>query len=238
MTPPPPSAHRPGLLAALLALALSGCSSGGGMEVGVTPVVAPVLENLRARQAGATAAPLRPTPGFPGLDPALIAGRSDPMMGAVVPRRDAVAGLVPLYAGPRHQVWQTADRISITLVSGGVVTSTRGLGPDLHASDAEASASLIAAGRAGQTTRRHVYLDGLFRPQNLSFTCTVQPAGREVLVLNGRQRPVLRIDETCSGSGHSFTNVYWRDAAQPLIRQSTQWIGPDLGVIHLQRLID
>lgn len=229
---------RPAAAALALALALSACGNtpdlGGGLQVSASAARTMIEQRRAAREAQ----PLQPTAGFPGLDPALIAGRSDPMMGAYLPARAAVSGLVPAGRNGPHATWQTADRVAVTLLGGGLVSSTRGLGDDLHASDLEQSAALVAAGRAGTAARRHVYLDGLFRPQDLRLTCTVTPRGPEVLVLNGQRRPVVRIDEHCRGQGQDFTNTYWRDARGPLIRQSTQWLGPSLGVIHLQRLID
>jgi hypothetical protein len=219
-------------------VALGACSNAPGMDTSLAAVIEParamMAENREARVAG----PLRPTAGFPGLDPALIAGRSDPMMGAVVPSIDSVAGLVPGGAGNGYFQWRTADNVAITLAVGGLVTSTRGLGADLHASDVAQSVALVAEGRAGQAERRHVYLDGVHAPTEMRFTCTVQPQGRESVVVNGRTHAVLRIDETCAGQGQTFINTYWRDAGSVLIRQSTQWLGPELGVIHLQRLID
>jgi hypothetical protein len=229
---------RPLVGALALGLVLTACGNTPDMGSGLQ-VSADAARGVFAQQRAArTAQPLQPTAGFPGLDPALIAGRSDPMMGAYLPASAAVSGLVRAGQNGPHVTWQTADSIAVTLVGGGLVSSTRGLGDDLHASDLAQSAALVAAGRAGTAERRHVYLDGLSRPQSLRLTCTVTPGGPEVLVLNGQRRPVVRIDERCQGQGQDFTNTYWRDARGPVVRQSTQWLGPSLGVIHLQRLID
>jgi len=182
---------------------------------------------------------LQPTTGFPGLDPATLGGRTDPMLGAYVASSGAVAGLIP--AGPRGPevfTWMTADNVSLTLRGGGVVQGTRGLGADLHLADVAQTAALLAAGRAGTAVRRHVYLDGLYRPAEIRLDCTITPQGAEVLVLNGQRRPVRRFEEQCAGGGHSVVNTFWRDARGPLIRQSSQWLGPELGMIHLQRLND
>jgi hypothetical protein len=235
MTRPIPARHL--FLAAVGALALAGCGNAPDAGTGLETALQSLRQVMAAPREGAAARALQPTPGFPGLDPALIAGRSDPMMGAVLPARGAVAGLTPVALAARP-TWRTADGVSLTLVGGGLVASTRGLGADLDASDVAASAALIEAGRGGTARRRHIYRDALYRPVTLVFDCTIAPVGPEVLVLNGQRRPVLRLDERCAGAGLSFTNSYWRDARGPLIRQSTQWLGPELGVIHLQRLID
>lgn len=219
-------------------LALGACSNAAGFEPGMTAALGPARAMIAQWREAGSAEVLRPTPGFPGLDPALIAGRSDPMMGAVLPSIEAVAGLVPGGESGGHAQWRTADNVAIMLTGGGIVSSTRGLGADLHASDVAQTTALVADGRAGQAERLHVYMDGAYARSELRFTCTVQPQGAETLVLNGRSRPVVRIDEACAGGGVTFTNVYWRDARGPLVRQSSQWLGPELGVIHLQRLND
>lgn len=221
-----------------MAALLGGCGNAPELGSGLSASVPMAQGLLQARRGGAQAQPLRPTAGFPGLDPALIAGRTDPTLGAYLPVREAVSGLVLVGRNGPHATWHTADQIALVLYDGGLVASTRGLGPDLHASDVSQSAALIAAGRGGTAERRMVFLDGNYRPRSLRLTCTIAPQGAEVLVLNGQRRPVLRFDERCEGRGQSFTNTYWRDQRGPLIRQSTQWLGPSLGVIHLQRLID
>lgn len=223
---------------AVVALALlAGCGNTPGMGTGLLASVAEVRA-IRAAQPE-QAQRLQPTAGFPGLDPALLGGRTDPMMGAYVESSGAVAGLIP--AGPRGgavATWMTADNISVSLLGGGVVVGTRGLGADLHLADVSQTAALVAAGRAGTAERRHVYLDPLYRETEVRLSCTLAPTGAEVLVLNGQRRPVQRFQEHCSGGGHQVTNTYWRDARGPTIRQSSQWLGPELGMIHLQRLND
>lgn len=224
------------LAALAAALALGACGNSPELGGGTNEALGATRARLAARSADTE--PLRPTPGFPGLDPALIAAQTVPIMGAYLEAREAVAGL---YIGGRSAgivAWRTADAVGLSLSESGILVSTRGLGEDLMASDSRQSAALIAAGRAGTAERRHVYLDGTFREHSLRLTCTVQPAGPEVLVLNGRTLRTLRIDEHCAGGGHAFVNRYWRDAGGPLIRQSSQWVGPQAGTLHLQRLIE
>jgi hypothetical protein len=228
----------PGLLVAA-ALALAACGNAPELR---TPFLVAIEDARATLSQRDTTPPLRPTAGFPGLDPAVIAGRTEPTMGAWLPLREAVAGLGLVAAQGGHAIWQTADNSQITLAGGGVLVSTRGLGADLHASDAAQTVALITAGRAGTATRRHVWVDPLYRQIDLTLSCTITPAGRETLRLNGRAHPVLRLDEACTGSlptgPVAIANTYWRDVRGPTLRQSIQWIGPDLGQIYLQRLVD
>lgn len=240
-------------LAAGLALAACGNSADLDATTGGEDLarVRTGLTQRFARGQEAQAAPLQPvrnvqegTPGgFPGLDPALVAGQQVSIMGAYLEASGAVAGLAAAGQNGGVITWHTADGTALALAGGGIVTSTRGLGHDLHAADTARSAALIAAGHQGTVTRRHVYLDGNFRETTLTLTCTVTPEGRETLALGTRRHDTLRLSETCrTAPGTSpeaaFTNRYWRDANATLIRQSAQWIGPEAGTIYLQRLID
>lgn len=219
------------------AVALAGC--GNSPELGSTGLNA-LGADVRSllNRDGAEAQRLRPTEGFPGLDPALIAGQTVPMMGAYLEDRQALAGLVVLEAGGGVVNWRTADNTGLALSPAGMLVATRGLGADLHTADSARTAALIAAGQGGTARRRHVYLDGVYRPVTVDLTCTVTPAGAETLVLNNRSLRTIRFDETCRGDDVAITNRYWRDASGPLIRQSSQWVSPGAGTIHLQRLIE
>lgn len=224
-------------LAAVAGLGLSACGNSSDLRSGT---MTEMMSNARGMIPGsrARAERLRPTPGFPGLDPALIAGQTVPIIGAYTEGTQALAGLYSIGISNGVQSWRTADNAGLSMTSSGVLVSSRGLGADLHAAEVQQTAALIAAGRAGTAQRRHAYLDGISRQQTVTLTCTVQPMGAETLVLNGRSLNTLRFDESCAGDGHSFVNRYWRDAGGPLIRQSSQWVSPAAGMLHVQRLIE
>lgn len=219
-------------------LGLMGCSSTPDVGSGVLREAGTAVRaTLTSR--GTQSQSLRPTAGFPGLDPSALGAHSTAAIGAYLEDRQALAALVPSGSNGAVVTWVTADQISLSLTGGGILTSTRGLGGDLHGAEAGQTAALVAAGRAGTAARRHVYLDGSYRPQSMTLTCTVQPAGTERLVLNGRAHATQVFDERCTREdGPAIANRYWRDAAGPTIRQSSQWVGPGVGMIHLQRLID
>lgn len=227
----------PKCIASLSLLALTACGNAPGTDSSVFGVAVGAVRTVLPG-SGAQAARLQPTAGFPGLDPALIAGQTGPLMGAYVETRQALAALVPAGQNANTVTWLTADNIAVSLSGPGILTSTRGLGADLHAAETSQTAALIVAGNAGTAQRRHVYLDGIYRPQTVTLTCTLSPAGAETLVLNGRSHRTVRFDETCVGADVPVTNRYWRDARGTTIRQSSQWIGSELGMIHLQRLND
>lgn len=226
------------VLAVLVAgLGLSACGNSQELRVGGMSETMEATRGVFARRS-APVERLQPTPGFPGLDPALIAGQTVPLLGAYLEQHDTLAGLHAVGSSGGVVSWRSADNVGLALAGGGILISSRGLGSDLHAADVGQTAALVAAGRAGTAQRRHAYLDGVYRERIVTLACTVQPAGPEVLVLNGRSLRTLRIDEHCTGGGYDFVNRFWRDAGGPLIRQSTQWIGPEAGTIHLQRLVE
>jgi hypothetical protein len=180
---------------------------------------------------------LRPTEGFPGLDPALIAGQPGPLMGAYLETAQALAALSLAGANGSTQTWFTADQVAVSLSEGGLMVSTRGLRDDLQAADLRQTAALIAAGQSGSAQRRHVYMDGVMARANMVLACDVRHLGSETIVLNSVSYRTIRFEEQCSAEGIAFTNRYWRDVSGPMIRQSSQWISPDVGTVHLQRLI-
>jgi hypothetical protein len=180
---------------------------------------------------------LRPTDGFPGLDPALIAGQPGPLMGAYLETSQALAALSLAGTNGSTQTWFTADQVAMSLSDGGLLVSTRGLRDDLQAADVRQTAALIAAGQSGRAQRRHVYMDGVMVRTSLVLACDVQQVGSQTIVLNSLSYRTLRFEEQCRAEGVTFTNQYWRDASGPVIRQSSQWISPTVGTVHLQRLI-
>lgn len=220
------------------ALSLLGC---GNAPEESRNTVGTMIDSGRSlvAQRRAPAPALQPTAGFPGVDPALIVGVTAPLSGGWLPSRQALATMTPTHAQGERTLWATADGVTFTLFGGGLVVSTRGLGTDLHASEVGDLHRLIAAGQAGQAARLQLHLDGAYAERPLRLTCTVQPEGPETLQINGRSLRTLRIIETCSGAGdQAITNRYWRDENGPIIRQSVQWLGPDLGSLYLQRLIE
>lgn len=225
-------------IAATLSLAvLAGCNNTPELgRSGTAIAVDSVRQLVSQRQAQATR--LEPTPGFPGLDPALVAGAGMPILGAYLESRGLVAGLAIAAQQGGRVTWATADNVAVTLSDDGVLLSSRGLGADLLASDSAQTQALIARGQGGTAQRRHTYLDGVFVPVRVSLTCTVTLDGPEALTLGSRHHATLRFTETCQGDGLSVTNRYWRDQRGSRIRQSMQWIGPQAGTLYLQRLID
>ena len=198
-----------------------------------------MLRGALSSESDVSATRLTPTPGFPGLDPALTQAVDTSLLGAYIETREALAGLSPVEAAAGRVHWRTPDSVEIVTSSRGMVLATRGLGADLHAADASQTEALIATGRAGQASRRHVYLDGIYRTQSVSLSCRVERSGEQVISVNNRAHRVIRFDETCSGASDVIRNSYWRDAAAPgIIRQSIQWVGEDVGRLHLQRLVD
>lgn len=226
---------------AVLALAsgLSACASSTDTEASALTQSVSVLRAAFNASGSEETGSLRPTAGFPGIDPAILAGHSTPLLGVYIESREALAGLSPVEAGAGRIHWRTPDNIEVVTTGTGMLVATRGLGADLQAADARQTAALIASGRSGDAQRRHAYLDGNYAIQDVTLSCQVQRLGEDVIQVNNRSHRVIRFAETCTGLAEPIQNSYWRDAgATGLLRQSIQWVGPDIGRVHMQRLVD
>lgn len=214
-------------LALVAAAALSACS--GGLQ-------------LQERQRGGVEglfglSRAEPVPPVATALPAVITPET-PLLGARLVARDANATLaIAAVSGP-VTTWRTGDGVNVNLTGPGVLQSTRGLGADLMASDVSATIAAVSSAAPGTYRRMHRYLGGDLRLSRDIYDCTLAAQGPEAIEVGGSPRRTLRFVERCEGGGARFVNTYWRDAARPVIWQSHQWVGPDVGMIEIQRLVE
>lgn len=216
-----PVKHALSLL--LVAMFLGACGSDKADYEGFSVATAAITKLLSGTGTAAAA---------PSLTRAAIDQGGNPLIRAQVEKGGAVAFLGKIGEGRGVLTWSSVDGISLSLRDG-VVIATRGLGTDLM-SAAVPTAAQLAHDAIGQ--RRHYYLFGGETEQLRSFDCTLRDAGMEritvvELVYDARHRV-----ESCTGSsGLTFENHYWFDN-RAIIRQSRQWISPDVGFLELQDL--
>lgn len=226
----------PAAVAAIALAALGGCAS--GPEANKSRLVE-LLDLTRSALADDDSERIDLPPGaIPQIDPALLAGVTDPVLLAYFEGFGALATLGLVEQKDGVGTWFSANNSSLSLAGGGLVVATRGLGADLIAADVSQVQAGIESGRAGEVRRVHRRLDGLYGLQRLELRCALRPVGRESIQILGVARSTLRIEEHCTGPDTGFVNTYWRDAQKSLIWQSQQWINPDIGVITLQRLVE
>lgn len=212
-----------GLAACSGGLAPEGRDPGGQQFAGLDGLVAERMP----RPAAAPEGPVR----------IVEAAAPQPRLRAALPRRGTSADLVAVGQNGDVVTWVSPDEVSLALLEPGVLIATRGLGQDLHIAEAGGSAAALAGGSPGAAARRHLRLGGDQRLAESRHDCTLVAAGPEALRLDDRTVRTLRFEERCSGGvAGSFVNRYWRDATRPVIWQSEQWIGPEVGHVRLQRL--
>jgi hypothetical protein len=244
------------LVAALCLCALAACTGGLGPEggsaqsqfAGFDEALAGALRSA-PRPAAAPASPPRLVildDPAPAEAPRLII-RDDPapppvpgpLLAVEIPARGTAARLVPSGQNGAVTTWRSVDAVSLSLRAPGVLVASRGLGEDLVAADAAATAAALSRAAPGPVQRRHRSLDGNLVLGSTAYDCALTLVGRERIEVGGRPRDTLRFQERCTdASGGSFLNTYWRDAAGPTVRQSEQWVGPDVGVLRVQRIGD
>jgi hypothetical protein len=215
-------------LLAVAALVLAGCGS--------DPQERPsrALFNIAKGLATGAAKP----PPFT-LTRAQIRGVDVPLMVARL-EDGAVATLFVAAENGPYQTWRTVDGVTLT-TRGGVLSATRGLGPDLLAGESDQSADLLARRQGGTVRRIHRYLDGNDQIVVHRLECRIVPQAAETVTVFEVAHRTTRLVETCTGdgpgNGPDFTNTYWVGAGGT-IWASRQFISPDKGHAALERLIE
>lgn len=213
-------------------LFLAGCGVGGGGGD-----YAAVLSGLRPGAGGGAEG----DGGFTATrDSLAAAGFSDPLLVGRLESRGVRSGLFLAARNGPVTFWRAADGATMA-ERGGVMSATRGLGPDLWGAETDEVAAAIASDRGAGYMRAYRHLDGLDQVVVTRFRCRMTRSGEETVEVFGQRYATVRFDEVCQpadGDGASLENTYWRDAAGPTMRRSRQWIGPDIGYFFLERMLD
>ncbi|HMO71427.1 MAG TPA: YjbF family lipoprotein, partial [Paracoccaceae bacterium] len=175
-----------------------------------------------------------PGPGPPTPAPVDLAALQQPVLEVGIVSTGAVALVVPVARSGRVVTFASADGRTISLRDG-IVVATRGLGPDLMAADVPQLADL----RPGaEWVRRHEWLDGLDQLRQTMFRCTAG-SGPAAGAPPGRH-----LREVCEPAGGGrvdgdgvggFVNDYRIGAAGRIV-ESSQWLGPGLGLLTIRSL--
>lgn len=128
--------------------------------------------------------------------------------------------------------WSNQEGFGFTF-DDGLLISTRRTGHDLMGADVTAAKRSLSNG--GNHTRLLDFLDSLDQIQQISVQCETVVTGQEAITIFDQTYQTSRIEETCSGAGQEFKNIYWRDR-NGVIWQSQQWISPQVGYLGYQRL--
>lgn len=209
------------LLALAASAALAGCSSGGYQD----PTLQ-TAQNALAMLRGAIMAPDQTiTP-----DPELRSFPS-PLMRVTMEKTGVAAIVGPGGENGETVTWYSADRRALSFRRG-LLAGTAGFGGDL------ASAELPdVRGAGGSVTRSHYYLGGDEKMHRVQFNCTIARAGSQTVSVAGAPYATRRVEERCEGVGSplSFANTYWIEA-DGTIRQSRQWVSPEIGTLKIEKV--
>ena len=157
------------------------------------------------------------------------------------------AGLFPAASNRGAIVWETEDGIALT-GRGDVIVSTRGLGGDLLSAETEDTVRNLAAGRGGRYRRTLRRIDGLGAILRQDYDCTLVVGGAEVVTVLGRAHATRLSTETCRPLGTTVPTTAANDVPEPFVNEyyvgdgtiwvSRQWIGPAVGYLRLERVIE
>ena len=240
--------RAPARTAAALALAaVLGACSGGTGELGresaggvsALQVAGQLGQALRRRRAD-------PAPFTVTRAQLAQAGITQPFLVARL-ESGVTAGLFPAASNRGFLIWQTEDGIQI-IGRGGVVAGTRGLGGDLLTAETEPLVRALAAGRGGRYRRVLRRLDGEGRILRQAYDCALELGPAEVVTVLGRRHETRLSTETCrpvvpadpelpaAYRPEPFVNTY--NVGDGTIWLSRQWVGPAIGHLRLERVIE
>ena len=175
--------------------------------------------------------------GLTGLvDQVTPAPISPDRLRVTLPEVDAQATLAPVAQRDTTTVWQTLDGITLTFHKG-VLTATRGLGDDLMSSDATSTTTMFEGGL--ENTYYPVirsYLDGEDQTYFRAYQCRKDLESEQKIDIDDKTIAARRLKEVCVSPTHSFSNIYWLDGAQSVLR-SRQWVSHSVGDMVTERVM-
>ncbi|MBC6443443.1 MAG: YjbF family lipoprotein [Rhodobacteraceae bacterium] len=135
--------------------------------------------------------------------------------------------------------WVEGSARTISTTRGGLLLATRGYGRDLMTARADRLQAVISgrSGGAQRALRVHRFLDGENAIVTASLVCRITNQGPSSVRLLTGIFATRQIEEACLlADGTEVINRYWVDLGGTTIRQSEQWVSPEIGSVRLQRL--
>ncbi|MCB1367007.1 MAG: YjbF family lipoprotein [Rhodobacteraceae bacterium] len=221
-------------IGAFAALAIAGCSS----DKNKTPLQDTLIGAIRSigkkpdTQANRRAVEALTREELTGVG-------TNPTILVDVEAADAYASLFQISLNGQHDIFMTADRITMTF-SKGLLTATRGIGADLYTADISQTRAAIQGGASGvvATTRVHKSLSGDNQVIATRYECSLADQGIERIVSIHKAFRLRRYVETCRFEGDEvFANTYWVDPATRVMWKSRQWVSPLAGYFGIDVLI-
>ncbi|MBZ0130308.1 MAG: YjbF family lipoprotein [Rhodobacteraceae bacterium] len=164
---------------------------------------------------------------------------SNPTILVDVEVADAYASLFQISLNGQHDVFMTADQVTVTF-SKGLLTATRGIGADLYSADVSQTRAAIQGGASGvvATARVHRSLSGDNQVIAIRYECSLVDHGVEPVVSIHKTFRLRRYVETCRFDGDEvFANTYWVDPVTRVMWKSRQWVSPLAGYFGIDVLI-
>ena len=209
------------------------------------------LVALLALAAGCTAIQSSPLAGLPGLGPRPVDARTlltpdilarvnRPYLLVIRDKTDFATTYAVEGENPPVRTWFDGNRTSLSISRLGLIVRTAGLGRDLMTADVAGTEAALRRGGEATTVRRvHRLLDGNDNVVATAYACQIEPIDPTAITLPTGTFQTFLIEESCAdAAGHSFQNSYWVDLKTGSLRQSRQWISPEVGTLTLQVLHD
>jgi hypothetical protein len=217
-------------LVALAFLAACGTEKPAPNPIAVTlgAAATSTFAKMKAGKSGATGAAKAP------ITRADIEKAGVPVLRAGIPSRGTDGFMTVLDRKGDVVTWKTPEGTTFALRSG-VLTQTRGLGPDLMSSNVPSVGQLLQSG--GTYQRQYFFLGPDDQPTRRTYECTATKVGTEVIEIFGKSHSVTRVTEDCVRPlGTRVQNEFWIEGQT--VRKSKQWASALIGHIEMERVVD
>lgn len=166
-----------------------------------------------------------------------LSGYSLPLLWIEVPSSGAAGSAVFIGENADAKTWITANAVTL-ITKDGLVFGTRGLGPDLLASDLTQAKLELKQFQSSEYQRDYSFIQGDESVRTDSYYCESETLGQEVIDVLDIAHNTFKVRETCFSikENFQFTNLYWI-GGDGTVWSSTQWAGKGIGYLKIQKLI-
>jgi group 4 capsule polysaccharide lipoprotein GfcB/YjbF len=171
----------------------------------------------------------------------LIGTSTNPLILLFIELSQQYASLAQVSQNGQYAVFFSSDQKSLTF-SKGLLTATRGLGPDLMSLDVADTREALQKRMRGavSTTRVHRQMNAENAMVTTIFSCKLSYLRSERVISVNTVFQLEKYEEACVSKADpnlTYTNTYWLDGPTRVIWKSRQWMNALIGYLQVDVLI-
>ncbi|NOX73839.1 MAG: YjbF family lipoprotein [Alphaproteobacteria bacterium] len=171
----------------------------------------------------------------------LIGTSSNPLILLFIEISQQYASLAQVSQNGQYAVFFSSDQKSLTF-SKGLLTATRGLGPDVLSLDVTDTRAALKKGFQGKVSTRRIHrqLNAENEAVATIFSCKLNRLADETVTSVHKKFRLERYEESCvsrADASVTYTNTYWLDGRTRVMWKSRQWMEESIGYLQVDVLI-